>query len=250
MRIAVVGGTGVAGRYTVEAARAAGHDAVALSRSTGVDVETGEGLKAALAGVDVVVDASNAPSTGRRRATAFFEAAARNLQESGAAAGVRHLVVLSIVGVDRVPGFAYYDAKQAHEAAARTGPLPVRVLRATQFHEFAGQLLDRLAVGPVAPIPSMRVRPVAARTVGEHLVAVAVGPDLDRPAEVAGPEALPLVDLARRTARARGTRTLVVPLHVPGRAGAALRSGALLPGSDAVVDGPGPEAWIRSADFR
>lgn len=172
----MAGGTGVAGRYAVGAAGAAGHAVVALSRSGGVDVVAGAGLDAALDGVDVVVDTLNGPSTNRAKAIAFFVAASANLQASAARSGEGRLVVLSVVGVDRVPGFAYCDAKVAHEAAARSGPVPVTVVRAIQFHEFAGQLLDRMAVGPVAPIPTMRTRPVEARTVGEHLVS-GDGPD-------------------------------------------------------------------------
>jgi uncharacterized protein YbjT (DUF2867 family) len=250
MRIAVAGGTGVAGRYAVAAARAQGHDVVPLSRAGGVDVVTGAGLDEALEGVEVVIDALNGPSTGRAQATAFFTTATANLQTVGARRGVRRLVVLSIVGIDRVPGFAYYDAKRAHEDSALAGPVPADIVRATQFHEFAGQLLDRLSVGPVAPVPSMRVQPVAARTVGEQLVAVAASPEPTGRTALAGPEAADLVAMARRTADVRGLRRWVVPVRLPGAVGAALRGGALLPdaGDGARLAGPGPDDWLSSAD--
>ena len=251
MRIAVAGGTGVAGRYTVMAAREAGHDVVVLARARGVDVVTGTGLAEALDGVDVVVDTLNAGTAmNRDRATTFFVEAARNLQLHGAMAGVHRIVVLSIVGVDRVPGFAYYRAKLAHEAAARSGSVPVSVLRATQFHEFAGQMLDRASLGPVAAVPSMWIRPVAARTVGHRLVEVATASEAGDGTwtELAGPEETGLVDLARRTARCRKVHRIVVPVHLPGEAGRALRGGALLPGPDAVVAGPGPDEWLASDD--
>jgi len=250
VRIAVAGGTGVAGRYTVAAARASGHDVVSLSRSEGVDVAAGTGLESALEGVEVVIDALNAPSTGRAAATTFFTTATGNLQAAGHRCGVDRMVVLSIVGIDRVPGFAYYDAKRAHEAAALAGPVPVTVVRATQFHEFAGQLVDRLSVGPLAPVPSMRIQPVAARSVGEHLVEVAADPGPPGRTALAGPEVTGLVALARRTVRTRGQRRWVVPVRLPGSVGRALRSGALVPddGDGAVVAGPGPDAWLASPD--
>ncbi len=248
MRIAVAGGTGTAGRHAVAAGRAAGHDVVSLSRADGVDVVDGSGLEDALAGIDVVIDALNGPTSGRSRATAFFVTTTRNLQSAGERAGVSRIVVLSIVGIDRVPGFAYYDAKLAHEEVALQGPVPAVVVRATQFHEFAGQLLDRMSIGPVAPMPTMRIQPVAARTVGEQLVEVATGSAPVERTELAGPEEIDLVELARRTVRVRGQRRCVVPVHLPGRVGTAVRTGALLPGAGAVVAGPGPAEWLASSD--
>jgi uncharacterized protein YbjT (DUF2867 family) len=250
MRIAVAGGTGMAGRYVVEAAEADGHDVVVLSRGTGVDVRTGSGLAAALEGVEVVVDALNLVARSRSDMTEFFVRTTGNLQAAGVDAGVARMVVLSIVGIDRVPGFAYYAAKLAHEEAAVAGPVPVAVVRATQFHEFAGQLLDRMSWGPVAVVPSMRIRPVAARTVGRRLVEVATDAGAAPMSELAGPEEIGLVDMARRTAHARGSRRAIVAVRVPGAAGTSMRSGALLPEDDAVIGGPGPEAWLASPDVR
>ena len=244
MRIAVAGGTGMAGRQVVGAAHESGHEAVALSRASGVDLRSGSGLRDALDGVEVVVDTLDAGTTNRARATAFFEATTATLHAAAADAGVRRIVVLSIVGIDRVPGFAYYDAKRAQERAALRGPVPVTIVRATQFHEFAGQLLDRLAFGPVAVIPSMRIRPVAVRTVGHHLVEVATGDDAVERSELAGPDVIELVDLARGTVRRRGRRTVVIPLRLPGRTGRALRHGALLPDPGALIAGPGPGEWL------
>ncbi len=250
MRIAVAGGTGTAGRYAVEAGEAAGHQTVVLSRATGVDVRSGHGLRAALEGVDAVVDATDAGTTNRARATAFFEEVGARLQDAGADAGDGRIVVLSIVGVDRVPGFGYYEAKLAHEAAARRGPVPVTIVRSTQFLEFAGQVLDRMRIGPIAPVPSMCIQPVAARSVGRRLIEVATGASPTGSSDLAGPEVVELVEMARRTVRGRGTRTAVVPVRIPGAAGSALRSGALLAGPDAVIAGPGPDEWLGSDDFR
>ena len=141
MKIAVAGATGRVGRHIVDVLAERGHDVVAMSRSSGVDLITGEGLDAALAGVECIIDAATGPSPEQEAATMFFTTAARNLQEAGQRAGVRRIVVVSIIGIDRLTG-GYNVAKIAHEQAMQAGPIPVRVLRAAQFHEFVGQLVE------------------------------------------------------------------------------------------------------------
>ena len=249
MRIAVAGGSGTVGKYVVRSASQAGHEAVAMSRSVGVDVRTGEGLLAALEGVDVIIDATDGGTIHRAKATAFFTEVTENLQSIGQAQGVSRLVTLSIVGLERLPGFGYYEAKLAQESVALAGPLPVSIVRATQFHEFPVQILSRSARGPIAPVPVMRIQPVAARAVGEVLVETAVGPTLGTTLEIAGPEEKNLVALARQVVRMRGRRTVVVPLRVPGRAGKAMRAGGQMPKSGARIVGPDFEEWLHGEDF-
>ena len=151
MKIAVAGGTGVAGRWTVEALRAGGHEVVVVTRSAGADLVTGDGLDAALAGVEAVIDATNVASSGKRASSEFFEATARTLMRTAAVAGVRHIVALSIIGIDRVP-YGYYQGKLRQEEVLQESPVPVSILRAAQFHEFAGQYLATVP-GPVVPAP-------------------------------------------------------------------------------------------------
>ena len=249
MRIAVAGGSGTVGKYVVRSASQAGHEAVAMSRSVGVDVRTGEGLLAALEGVDVIIDATDGGTIHRAKATAFFTEVTENLHSIGQAQGVSRLVTLSIVGLERLPGFGYYEAKLAQESVALAGPLPVSIVRATQFHEFPVQILSRSARGPIAPVPVMRIQPVAARAVGEVLVETAVGPTLGTTLEIAGPEEKNLVALARQVVRMRGRRTVVVPLRVPGRAGKAMRAGGQMPKSGARIVGPDFEEWLHGEDF-
>jgi uncharacterized protein YbjT (DUF2867 family) len=248
MRIAVAGGAGAVGRYVVGAAHQAGHQVVSISRSSGVDVRTGDGLADALTGVDVLIDTTNAGTTNRAKAITFFTEEARQLQTVGAAQGVARLVVLSIVGLERVRGFGYYEAKLAHEAALEVGPLPVSIVRATQFHEFPAQILSRSGLGPLALVPIMKIRPVAARAVGEALMEIASAPPATT-IEIAGPEEEDLVPLARSIVRKRRTRTLVVPLPVPGRAGRAMRAGGLLPSPGARIVGPTFAEWLQGDDL-
>jgi uncharacterized protein YbjT (DUF2867 family) len=245
MRIAVAGGTGMVGRYVVAAAESRGPDVVTLSRRTGVDVRERRGLDDALAGCDVVLDTLNSPSLTRSKATAFFRECAQHLQQAGRAAGVSHLVTLSIVGIDRVPGYGYYQAKLAQEVATRAGSVPVTILRATQFHEFPAQVLSVTRKGPVAVVPRMRSQPVAARTVGTHLVDLAES----RPGgtvELAGPDVHELPALARRWLASRDMRALVIPIAFPGTG--PMREDALLATEATTIDGPTYDEWLGTTD--
>jgi uncharacterized protein YbjT (DUF2867 family) len=260
MRVAVAGGTGVVGAHTVQALARNGHEPVVLSRSRGVDVTTGSGLDQALTGVGAVVDVTNVSAFTRRASVAFFDDGTRHLLDAGERAGVRHHVALSIVGVDRVDS-GYYAGKRRQEELVRSGPLPWTVLRATQFHEFAGQLLARVR-GPLGLVPRMRVQPVAAAEVGARLAALATAPPGGLAPELAGPEVHELVDLARRVAARTGRRRWVVAVRVPGSAGRAMAAGALLPTGAAVPDGEAPttsgpvtlgtvtfDEWLAAADL-
>ena len=243
MKVAVVGGAGLAGRHTVEAFRAAGHEALVLSRRTGVDAATGKGLAAALDGVDAVVDVTQPSTMARAEATAFFRAVARNLQAAGAAAGVRRVVTLSIHGIDGLEGRSYFAAKLAHEAAAREGAVPATILRATQFHDFGAQLMQWTRKGPLVGVPVQPVQTVALPTVAEHLVRL-VHDGVEGTVSLAGPERDSLVRQVRAHVRAAGKRYVAVPLWLPGEAERRIRRGALVAGPDTVVDGPSFDAWL------
>ena len=253
MKLAVAGGTGTVGRYVVEEGRAAGHQLTVLSRSTGFDLSDDgvePALRRALEGVDALIDTTDPHTIARKSATVFFEGVTRRLQAVGSASGVLRLVTLSIVGIDRVPGWGYYLAKQRQEQVAREGPIPVTVVRATQFHEFPGEILRTTRFGPLALMMRMRTQPIAARTVAQHLVEAAADPSVDAGTtlQIAGPTTYELVDLARRFLARRGARALVVPLHLPGAAGRAFRGGAVLPTPGVPTVGPTFDQWLDSED--
>ena len=165
MRIAVAGGTGTVGRHVVEAARERGHEVVVLTRSNGVDLVSGAGVPVALAGVDAVIDTANANAMSAGASTAFFTMVTKTLLDAERAAGVGHHVVLSIVGVDRAP-YGYYAGKLAQERAVEAGSVPYTIMRATQFHEFAEQMLVTLSFAGLHLAPKIPSQPVAAREVG------------------------------------------------------------------------------------
>ncbi|GID29276.1 3-beta hydroxysteroid dehydrogenase [Paractinoplanes brasiliensis] len=218
----MAGGTGMVGELVVERARAAGHEVVVISRSHGVDLTTGAGLDEALQGVDAVIDVANVETLSRKKAIDFFETTTRHLLAAEERSHVRHHVVLSIVGVDRVDS-GYYAGKRRQEELALAGPIPATVLRATQFHEFAAQLIARVP-GPVKVVPSMLTRPVAAADVAAELVLLAEGPAQGLATDLAGPEVLKMPAMVRRVAR--GKLVLTVP------AGRAMSGGGLLPAGD------------------
>lgn len=248
MRIAVAGGTGLVGRIVVRQAREAGHEVVVLSRTKGVDLGTGEGLREALAGVDAVVDVSNVTTLSAKESTAFFTTATEHLLTAGRDAGVWHHVALSIVGVDRVP-FGYYRGKLAQEQAIAAGPVPWTVLRATQFHEFPGQLLRRVA-GPVVPVPRMRSATVAAREVAQHLVRLVGAEPAGLAPALAGPEIHDMPDLVRRELRRQRRHRLVVPVKQPGETGRLMATDGLLPVGDCVRGVETFDEWVAGQSSR
>jgi uncharacterized protein YbjT (DUF2867 family) len=246
-KIAVTGATGRVGRHIVAALEARGHEVVPISRSRGVDVVTGEGLAEALNGVETVVDAATGPSPDFESANAFFTASARNVQEAGARAGVQRIVLVSIIGIERFHG-GYNAAKLAQERAHQAGPIPVRILRAAQFHEFVETLMDWGRQGDVAYVWTMRTQLVAARAVAEELARLATEPGGANGGipEIAGPRAESLVDAARLLAARRGepARVEAVPPDPSDPDGALYEAGAALPGPGAVLAGPTFEEWL------
>jgi uncharacterized protein YbjT (DUF2867 family) len=252
-KIAVAGATGRVGRHVVEVLKAQGHDFVAMSRSSGVDVVSGDGLAQALAGVECIIDVASTPSSDQAAATEFFTAAARNLQEAGLRAGVQRIVVVSIIGADRFTA-GYNVAKVAQERAMLAGPIPVRILRAAQFHEFVAQLVEWGRQGQVSYLPKMRTQLVAAGAVAQALADLATAPEEAPTAgsarapilEIAGPREESLVDMAILFAARRG-----IPVRIEGVSDPAdpnrdlFENGALLPGPDATLAGPTFEEWLE-----
>ena len=252
-KIAVTGATGRVGRHVVDLLQERGHDVVGISRSLGVDVVTGEGLAQALAGVETVVDTATHPTPDQDAATAFFTASARNLQQLGEQAGVQRIVVVSIIGIDRFTA-GYYVAKQAQERELLAGPVPVRILRAAQFHEFVPVVVDWSRQNGVSYVPKMRTQLVAARTVAEALAELATVPDSAPPGaraapirEIAGPRAESLVEIARLLAAHRGDALRIEEVTDPADPDSDLyEGGELLPGPHATLAGPSFEEWLES----
>jgi uncharacterized protein YbjT (DUF2867 family) len=236
MRIAVAGATGRIGSQLTALARKEGHEVVELARETGFDLLAPAGLAEALAGADVVVDVTACPLD---QAGAFFPAVARNVGAAATAAGVRRTVVLSIVGVDRAPDYDYYVAKLAQEQAYRETAPGVVVLRATQFLEFAAQMLEWNTRDGVAQIIDVPTQPVATSEIVRLLLDLATGA-VEGDTEIAGPKVENLVDQVRRLVERTGSDVRVEEVAGP----ASLADGAMVPGPGALHRGPTWEEWL------
>jgi uncharacterized protein YbjT (DUF2867 family) len=209
MKIAVLGGTGLIGSQVVRNLDAAGHQAVPYSQSTGVDIITGEGLEAAVAGADVVVNLTNSP-TFDDASIGFFKTSMDNLLAASEKGGVGHFVILSIVGVDRVPGLDYYRAKVLQEDLLKSGPVPYSIVRATQFMEFMDATLAMTTDGDTVRLPRTPIQPIAAAEVAVVVAEVAAGSPLNGVLDIGGPDVFPLDELGRLTLTAKGRTGTVV----------------------------------------
>jgi uncharacterized protein YbjT (DUF2867 family) len=243
MRVAVAGATGNIGSLAVNALERQGHEAVRISRSLGVDLATGAGLDDALAGVEAVIDTTNSTVADPEESVRYFAELTRNLLGAEQRAGVRHHVLLSIAGVDRVDGNAHYAGKREQERLVSEGPVPWTILPATQFHDFAAMVASWTEADGVAPIAPLLVQPVAPSDVADVLVELATGQPRGRYVDLAGPDPQDLVDMARRTLDARGRRVRLVPTW-SGVFGPEMAGDVLLPGAGARIAPTSFEEWL------
>ncbi|WP_369989469.1 SDR family oxidoreductase [Streptosporangium sp. 'caverna'] len=243
MRIAVAGATGNIGAHTVAVLEQAGHEVVRISRSLGVDLSTGDGLDAALTGVEAVIDATSHAAADRDDTVAYFAATTRNLLAAEERAGVRHHVLLSIVGVDRIEGNAHYAGKREQERLVTEGPVLWTIVPATQFHDFAATVAGWTEQDGVATIPPMLVQPIAPADVADVLAEIATGAPQGRYRDVAGPETQDLVDMARRTNDARGHAVKLVPTW-SSLSGPDMAGNVLLPGEGARIAPTTFDEWL------
>lgn len=248
MRVAVTGGAGLMGTLVSAGLAARGHETLAVSRRTGVDVLTGRGLDAAIRGVDAVVDCTNLSTASAGRSLTFFTGVARHLADAVLRAGVPHLVALSIIGAEKREvqrALGYYRGKAAQERTLAAAGAPVTLVRSTQWFDLTETLLGN-RVGPVSFVPRMLAQPVAAAAVAELLVdVVEAGYAGGGRREVAGPEQRDMAELAAAVAQQRHPGRRVLAFTLPG-SGRALASGALLPDASVATAGPRFEEWLRS----
>jgi len=251
MKIAIAGATGRVGHYIVQELKNRGQNTVAISRSNGVDIITGEGLENALAGVECIIDAASGPSPDQESATRFFTTAARNLQEAGAKAGVKKIIVVSIIGIDRFTA-GYMVAKIAHEKASQSGRVPANIVRAAQFHEFVSQIMEWGMKDNVCYVPKMNTQLIAARTVAEVLADIATDKrSVDPPhLEIAGPKMENIVECAKRLITKRGNQIQIEGVSNPDDPDRVLyETDGLLPSRNAILAGPTFDEWLNSDDF-
>src|SRR5262249_30790711 len=211
MKIVIIGGTGLIGSKTAPILRQGGHEVVAASPNTGVNTITGQGLKEAMAGTQVVIDLANSPSFEDKAVLEFFETSGRNVHAAEAAAGVRHHVAVSIVGTDRTPDNGYFRAKVAQEKLIKASGVPYTIIRSTQFMEFIGAIAGEGAKESAVRISPGLFQPIAADDVAAIVADVALAAPRNGIVEIAGPERAPFNDFVARYLKAIGDPRTVVP---------------------------------------
>ena len=243
MKIVVIGGTGLIGSKTVAILRKGNHEVLAASPQNGVNTITGEGLKEAMSGADVVVDLANSPSFEDKAVLEFFETAGRNLLTAEAAAGVRHHVALSIVAVDRTNN-GYFRAKLAQEKLVAASGVPYTIVRATQFFEFVGGIAQAATQGETVRLPAALMQPIVSDDVADVMADVAVAEPLNGTVELAGPEPIRQDELVRKFLSATGDPRTVTTDPSALYYGIALTDQSLTPGDNPRIGPTRFEDWL------
>ncbi len=244
MKIVVIGGTGLIGSKTVAILRQGGHEVVAASPNTGVNSITGEGLEEAMAGATVVIDLANSPSFEDKTVLAFFETSGRNLLAAEAAAGVRHHVALSIVGIDRSDN-GYFRAKVAQEKLIEASGIPYTIIRSTQFLEFLGAIAASSAEGNMVRLSPGLFQPIAAEDVAAVVADVALAAPRSGIVEIAGPERAPFNEIVARYLKAVGDPRVVVSDPEARYWGGRVEERSLVPLGEARLGRLGLDEWLR-----
>jgi uncharacterized protein YbjT (DUF2867 family) len=249
MKIVVIGGTGLIGSKTVAILRQSGHEVVAASPQSGVNTITGEGLKEALAGAQVVIDLANSPSFEDKAVLEFFETSERNLLPAEAAAGVRHHVALSIVGTDRSDN-GYFRAKVAQEKLIEDSSIPYTIIRSTQFMEFLRGIADSGAEGNMVRIATGMFQPIAADDVAANVAEVALAAPRSGIVEIAGPERAPFNEIVARYLKAVGDPREVVSDPEARYFGGRVEERSLVPLGEARLGRISLDEWFRRSGAR
>jgi uncharacterized protein YbjT (DUF2867 family) len=249
MKIVVIGGTGLIGSKTVAILRARGHEVVAGSPNSGVNTITGEGLKEAMTGAEVVIDLTNSPSFEDKAVLEFFETSGRNLFPAETAAGVRHHVALSIVGIDRSDN-GYFRAKVAQEKLIRASGIPYTIIRATQFMEFLAGIADSAADGNTVRLPPVLFQPIAADDIAPIVAEAALASPKNGIVEIAGPERAPFNEIVARYLKAKGDPREVVADPAAQYWGGRVEERSLVPLGEARLGHIGLAEWMRRSQAK
>jgi uncharacterized protein YbjT (DUF2867 family) len=249
MKIVVIGGTGLIGSKTVAILRQGGHEVLAASPNSGVNTITGEGLKAATAGAQVVIDLANSPSFEDKAVLQFFETSGRNLFAAEAAACVPHHVALSIVGTDRSDN-GYFRAKVAQEKLIMASGIPYTIIRSTQFMEFLRGIADSGADGNTVRISSGLFQPIAADDVAPIVADVALAAPRNGIVEIAGPERAPFNEIVARYLKAVGDPREVVRDPEARYFGGRVEERSLVPLGEARLGRIGLDEWLRRSQAK
>lgn len=248
MKIVVIGGSGLIGKKVVKGLREKGHEVLSASPSSGVNAVTGEGLSAALAGAQVVVDVANSPSFEDKASMDFFQASGKNLAAAETDSGVKHHVALSVVGTERLLEMGYFRAKQAQERLIEGSKIPYTILRATQFFEFLGSIAQTGAEGEAVMLSTTLMQPIVSDDVAAALVDIALAPPVNGMVEVAGPEKLGIDEAVRRVLKAKGDGRKVIADDKSQYFGISVNDQSLTPGAGARIAPTRLDEWLATSN--
>jgi len=209
MKIVIIGGTGLIGSKTADRLRQQGHEVIAAAPSTGVNTITGEGLAETLENASVVIDLANSPSFEDKAVLEFFENSSRNLMSAELAAGVKHHIILSIVGAERLPDSGYMRAKIAQEAIIKASGIPFTIVHSTQFMEFLGGVAGSATVGNTVRLSPAFIQPIASDDVADNMAQIATAQPVNGLVEISGPERFRLNELVARYLESTGDARIV-----------------------------------------
>jgi uncharacterized protein YbjT (DUF2867 family) len=248
MKILVIGGSGLIGSKVVTRLRALGHEAISASPSSGVNTMTGEGLDAAVAGVDTVLDLSNSPSFADKDVLDFFETTGRNIAAAEVKAGVKHHVALSVVGTDRLPDSGYLRAKVAQETLIRESGVPYTIVRSTQFFEFLNGIVQASAKGESVHLSTGNMQPIASEEVADAMTAATLAAPVNGIIEIGGPDKIRMADLVQRFLTAIKDPRQTIPDPKALYFGTVLEPDSLVPGPGAKLGKIDFDTWFKQSD--
>ena len=245
MKIVVIGGTGLIGSKLVTLLRERGHEVVAASPSTGINALTGEGVREALAGAQVVVDVANSPSFEDAAVMHFFETSSRTLLEAEKAVGVTHHVALSVVGTDQLQASGYFRAKLVQEQLIESAGIPYSIVRATQFFEFIEGIAQFGTEGDTVRLPPAYMQPIVSEDVAALLADVAVASPANGTLDIAGPDRIRMDDLVGMLLKSKNDSREVIADPEATYFGTPLEENTLTPIGAARLGSTRFEDWLK-----
>ena len=233
MRFLIIGGTGLIGKKVTQELHALSHEVVIGTPEKGIDAVTGKGLREAMEGTDVLIDLSNSNKFDEESAVSFFETAGTRLTSVAASSGIKHYLVLSIVGVSQLQSIGYMKAKLLQEELVRRSGIPFTIIRSTQFLQFIPFLTQNGTIDNVVHVSGAAFQPIAAQEVAEFVVDFSLGRPVNGVVEIAGPEKGTIDQFVKRFLAFSGSSAEVTVDPQSTYMGVVIPGSALVPNGDA-----------------